>query len=339
MFSSRFMFQSAKIKLTVWYAIIIMIISAIFSLILYRVVTNDVKRRFDSIENRILVGTRLPRDHALHTFFEEGYSEAKKTVAVQLLYVNGFIVFLASAAGYMLARKTLDPLENAHEEQKRFVADASHELKTPLTALRTSIEVALRDKKMTLKEAKTVLKDNLEDIENLQTLSTDLLSLARFDKLQDKTVFETHDIKPIIQSAVKSLAPLIKKKNIALDKKLHSYDIFADKEQMTKVVTILLDNAIKYTLPKGKISIRTIKKGKNVKVIIKDTGVGIAKEDIPHIFDRFYRADQSRTKSKIDGYGLGLCLAKQIIDSHEGNIKIESVLKKGTTVKFTVPLS
>src|SRR3989344_434534 len=192
------MFHSARIKLTLWYLIIIMSVSGFFSVIVYRGFTKELGRgfRFQASraipERKMIVQNQngftriLPfliyPDEVAPDEFSEIIAIAKHRFALQLFIINGGILFLAGTAGYFLAGKTLRPIELALEEQKRFVADASHELKTPLTALQTSIEVALRDKNLNLIEAKQVLKDSLSDIQNLGNLSNYLLGLARFQQ-------------------------------------------------------------------------------------------------------------------------------------------------------------
>jgi signal transduction histidine kinase len=107
----------------------------------------------------------------------------------------------------------------------------------------------------------------------------------------------------------------------------------ANKESLLELINILVDNAIKYSRPKGKIVISTDKTGSSTSFSVHDNGIGIDPFDLPHIFDRFYRADSSRSKSKTDGYGLGLSIAKEIVDHHGGTINVESSLKAGTTFK------
>ena len=152
------MFQSARLKLTLWYLLIIMSISLFFSGIIYRSVSFEVQSRLSRIEERF--PEWQPGRPML--LLVEDLAFVKRRVLLMLFYLNGVILAVAGAAGYFLAGKTLNPIEAALEEQKRFVADASHELRTPLTALKTSIEVTLRQKKLTVQEAKAVLQGSLE---------------------------------------------------------------------------------------------------------------------------------------------------------------------------------
>ena len=334
------MFHSAHIKLTAWYLAIIMAISLSFSAVFFRGVTLEFQRRLNTIESRFNqerpLGWRMMGP--VHEFFIDDLREAKTRVLFILLYTNGVIFVMSGIAGYFLAGRTLAPIENAMEEQKRFIADASHELKTPLTALQTSTEVALRDKKLSLKDAKNALKGNLEDLESLKRLSSDLLSLTSFQQNGNRLSLNKIDVGKVVDSAYKKIEPLAKKKNITINLKIQSLKLKANFESIEKLLTILLDNAVKYTEKGGSISLSLRKTSKNAVIEVNDTGIGISKKDLPHIFDRFFRAEASRTKGPADGYGLGLSIAKQIVKLHNGSINVKSTPDKGSTFTVKLPL-
>src|SRR3989338_10905472 len=192
------MFETARLKLTAWYLLIIMAISVAFSIVIYRSVTSEFHRRLNAIELRLELdryGFRLPPGQ--EQYFLQDLVQAKHRVFLVLLYTNGVILVCSAVAGYFLAGKTLAPIERAMEEQKLFVADASHELKTPLTALQTSIEVALRDKKIDLKSALFTLKDSLNDVKSMTSLTNDLLSLTRYQQNNLKESFARVNLKDI----------------------------------------------------------------------------------------------------------------------------------------------
>ncbi len=332
------MFKSARFKLTFWYLVIITTISLTFSAVIYKGVTFEFGRRLNIIERRLIFEERIPRPPiGPQPFFIEDLEEARKRVLFILLYANGAILIFSGLAGYFLAGKTLTPIEKALEEQKRFVADASHEMRTPLTALKTSMEVALRDKKMSSSGAKKVIKSNLEDIDGLQTLSNNLLSLANLQSNGQNFVFEEVNIAEVIKSAYRKILPLAKKKGIEINLKVKNQKVKGNKESLEQMMLIFLDNSVKYTPSGGEVSINTKADKKHLSIEIKDTGVGIDPKDLPHIFDRFYRADASRTKEKVAGFGLGLSLAKRIIEIHKGTVKVSSVLGKGTTFTVLIP--
>lgn len=339
------MFRSIRIKLTIWYLFIIMLISMIFSLVIYTIITRELERGFRRVEMHFRTGEMgvfLPRQflqrEEINPQLIEDLKLAKKRVALNLLIVNGMILGISSVAGYFLAGKTLKPIEIAMEDQKRFVADASHELRTPLTSLKTSIEVALREKKITIKEAKTILTSSLEDIASLESLTNNLLSLTRYQQINGNIIFQTTDISEVIQNAYKKILPLAKKKNIAIKLKIADQKLVANKQSLEEMIVIFLDNAVKYTPKKGKVFLRLNLDKKELIIEVKDTGIGISQNDIPHIFDRFYRVDQSRSKENVPGFGLGLSLAKKIIEMHKGSMAVASELTKGTTFTIKLPI-
>jgi signal transduction histidine kinase len=332
-----------------------MLISISFSAVIYSETCGELERGLRRAELRTQaeeLGIPLPRRFSIqpedlpprlreiqpHFAFVEDLQAAKEKLVFNLLIINGVILGISALAGYFLAGRTLKPIEKMVEEQKRFVADASHELRTPLTALKTSMEVALRDKKMSLNEAKKVIKSNLEDIDSLQSLSNNLLSLANFQNNGQNLVFEEIDIAGVIKKAHQKILPLAKEKNIDIKINVKKQNILANKESLEQMILIFLDNAVKFTPQKGKVTITTKTKKKHLILEVKDTGIGIAKKDIPYVFVRFYQGDQSRSKSKAAGFGLGLSLAKRIIEIHKGLVNVSSVLNRGTTFTIKLPL-
>lgn len=332
------MFRSARLKLTAWYLVIIIVISGAFSLFIYGGVTADLNRRFMKIERRMqgmpAPPPKLQKGFSLRT----DLAAAQHRVLLILLFANGTIIAISALAGYFLAGRTLEPIKDAIDEQKRFVADASHELRTPLTTLKASTDIALRDKKLTIKAAREILQSNLEDIEDLESLTTNLLTLAQFrNPEQERSVGEI-GLEEVVAGAVKKIAPAAGEKEIDLKVDTEQVKITVSREDIEKVLLILLDNAIKYTPKNGSVAIRLAAEHKCVLIEVADTGMGIAKQDIAHIFDRFYRADASRSKSLISGFGLGLSIAKKIVDKYHGSIAVESSIDTGSTFTVKLPL-
>lgn len=339
------MFHSARIKLTAWYLLIIMLISVSFSVAMYKVLTFELDRVERTqrlrIERRIPDMARIIPPEQPFRIDPDLIDETKDRLQLILLIINLGILGASSVAGYFLAGKTLKPIEQALEEQKRFVADASHELRTPLTALKTSMEVALRDKKMTIREAEKVIKSNLEDVDSLESLSSNLLILANLQNNGQKLVFEDINIAEAVKNAYRKILPLANKKDVAVKLQVENQIVQANKESLEQMMLIFLDNAVKYTPSGGKVMLTAKSEGKSITLKIEDTGIGIAKEEIPHIFERFYRADQSRSREHlrgVGGFGLGLSLAKRIIEIHKGTVEVASILGKGTTFAIKLPL-
>jgi signal transduction histidine kinase len=331
------MFENARLKLTFWYLLIIMSVSISFSAVIYRSVSVEFERRFQNIESKLeLRGLGLYPPTAPLQYFVDDLREIKTRVFFILLYTNGVIFLVSGLLGYFLAGQTLEPIENALNEQKRFVADASHELKTPLTALKTSIEVSLRNKNMTLNEAKKTLTESLSDIENLSDLSNYLLSLARLQK-QEKINKEIFDIKEIVTILDRKFMPLANSKKLNLKISKADIKVRTNKDILEKLLSIFLDNSIKYT-DKGSVGMLFSKTRSGLVISISDTGYGISARDLPHIYERFYQGDASRTKKDNGGFGLGLSLAKQITDSLNGSVNVHSKPGQGTVFTVKLPI-
>jgi signal transduction histidine kinase len=258
--------------------------------------------------------------------------DIKNRIALQLLVVNLGIVMTGAVLSYFLAGRTLAPLEDAIEEQKRFVSDASHELRTPLTSLKTEIEVALRDKKMTLHEAKKLLNSNLEEVDKMQMLSNYLLALNKYESGNLTIPFTKINIKEILTQNIKKFSTQIAEKKIIVETDLHDIFIKANEISVSELFSIVIDNAIKYSHAKSIIKVKNYARGKHAVIEVQDYGIGIDAKDIPHIFDRFYRSDNSRCKTTCDGYGLGLAIAKSIVNLHSGTIDVVSSTKGSTFI-------
>ncbi|OGD62171.1 hypothetical protein A2160_01300 [Candidatus Beckwithbacteria bacterium RBG_13_42_9] len=329
------MFQKERLKLTFWYLLIIIIVSSLFSLFIYYGLTFELGR-YARIETRI---EGLPQPPPLVHFRldPEVFDEIRRRIALRLILTDLVIWTLSGAAAYFLAGRTLKPIGEMLEEQKRFVADASHELRTPLTAIKTEVEVALRDKKLSPTNTKRLLQSNLEEVDKMQSLSDHLLALSQYQSRDRKLKKEKIILKEIVTEAWNKVAGLALQKQVKLETKVDDLEIMANRLSLTELLTILLDNSVKYSHQQGRIIVKAFEKGKNIFITVKDFGMGIKAGDLPYIFNRFYRADLSRTKTKIDGYGLGLSIAKSIADLHNGTVAAESTPGKGAKFQITLP--
>lgn len=344
------MFNSARIKLTVWYLFIIMLISLFFSAAIYRVLTSELDRiarvQRLRIENQLPFTPGFfplpnPREDLRRSLIMDPdlINETKSHIITILAIINLAILGASTTAGYFLAGRTLKPIKEMVDEQNRFITDASHELRTPLTSLKSEIEVNLRSDKLTLPEARTLLVSNLEEVNNLQNLSDKLIKLAQFQTNENGLFIVSVQIFSVVSDAIKKVKPMAKNKNIAIVNKVKNCRLEGDKQALTELFVIFLDNAIKYS-PKGsRINLTGQKTDGHIAVNIADQGIGINPNEIPNLFNRFYRADKSRTKSDSSGYGLGLSIAKQIIDRHHGSITVKSVPGKGSTFTVSLPVA
>ena len=335
------MFKSARIKITAWYLLAILVISFVFSIAIYRTVTADLNARYVNIENYIRGNVRgmekVPK--VLQEILQNDLRAAKQRVIIMLLFANGAIIIISAFVGYFLAGRTLRPIEDMVEGQNRFIADASHELRTPLAALKTSTEVALREKKISGAEARNILEENLEDIGSLELLSERLLHLAQYQKGERVLAYERINLGKAINTSYKKILPLARKKNIDIDIDVQNNYLEADRGSIEEIILILLDNAVKYTPDGGKVSISSQIEGRNAIIKVIDSGPGISPRDIPRIFERFYRVDHSRSKIKVAGFGLGLPIVKRVAELHNGMVSVSSVVGQGSTFIVRLPVA
>ncbi len=341
-------FHYARFKLTAWYLLIIMSLSIIFSVLIFKAWTIEIDRferaqRF-FIERRLQEGSLPvpPPPNGRRVLLFNGdqmnpelIAETKQRILLILIVVNAGILMITGGLGYFLAGRTLKPIKEMIDEQNRFITDASHELKTPLTALRSEFEVAILDEnKLQLKEAKHLIKSGFEEIVNLQVLAENLLELTQQQKKLGSLEIEDVSLLEIMETALNRVVPLARKRQVAISNQVDDFVLKGEGQSLAELFVILLDNAIKYGDKNSKVTLTSRKTDHHIEVVVKDTGIGIDEKDLPHIFDRFYRADKSR--SKTPGYGLGLAIAKKIIETHKGSISVESKINKGT--KFIVKL-
>ncbi|MFH0764526.1 MAG: ATP-binding protein [Candidatus Omnitrophota bacterium] len=230
----------------------------------------------------------------------------------------------------------LERLEHAFASQKKLFENLSHELKTPLTILKGEFEVVLK-KTRSQAEYEAILKSALEEVDRMTRLAGNLLELAR---LESKEVFPEKkrlNLNLIVRGIVNNIRKVAESKNISVSCRAED-ELFVegDEDRLKTMFLNILDNAVKYTKPGGGISVTSERHGSFVNVKIDDTGIGVSKEEIDHIFDRFYRTENARANM---GFGLGLSIAKSIVEAHKGDIKVESRSSKGTAFTVSLPLS
>jgi two-component system sensor histidine kinase CiaH len=332
------MIHSAIFKLTLWYLGIILVLSSLFSVALYRESSSQIEENINHQRGAVVRLNLPPEYEPRRTEFlqalQDQLDEDRQRIMLRLLALNLVTLLLGGAAAYLLARRTLKPIQDSMEAQGRFTADASHELRTPLTAMRSEIEVALRQKQLPAGEAQELLASNLEEIAKLEALSAGLLRLARFDGGLDPAAVSAVPVVDLFNEATHRFHALIDERKINVQTSVHAETVAGDRDSLVELVAILLDNAIKYSPPESTIKLSSEPISHAVKISVADQGVGMKASDIPHIFDRFYRADRSRSA---EGYGLGLSIAKRIVDLHRGIMSVSSTPGKGSTFKVKLP--
>lgn len=320
----RNMFRSARVKLTLFYLAALLTFSVSVTGTIRVLAEREYSRANDvqlshvqDLFVRKFLGV-TPRQDTLHDIQQEQEALVRERLNQELIITNLIALILGGALSYWFAGRTLRPIEEAHEAQARFASDASHELRTPLTNLRLENEVFLRQKRFTEKEARELIKSNLEEVRRLEQLSAHLLDLTRFGKaaLEVKPVA----VKAIVTRAADQVAKAAKDKRIQIEHKFDAATITGDQDSLSQMIAIVLDNAIKYGPEKSKVTITGQTEDGDYVLSITDQGTGIAEDDLPFIFDRLYRGDRARS-SKTSGYGLGLALAREIAAANYATIE------------------
>jgi len=335
------MFQSATLKLTAWYLAILLTISITFSIVIYQLNFREISFRLENLQHSLMENSSYPmlyQDNSSRFSYGPNSplsvqaSQAAGQMIMSLFYINIVILVAGGLGSYFLARRTLRPIEEAHEAQSRFTSDASHELRTPLAAMKAELEVNLRDSHLSETESRELLESNLEEVNKLIGLTQMLLQLSRldFNKLEREPV----DIVQLVNEKMKLYKTDSKRFDITSRKKAV---VSANEPAISELIGILIDNSLKYSPKDSKINIRVFVKRLMVGFEIHNTGEAIPEDKLTKIFDRFYRLDSSRTNGSQNGYGLGLSIAKKIIDVHHGDLQVSSN-EDGTTFTFYLPI-
>jgi heavy metal sensor kinase len=234
--------------------------------------------------------------------------------------------------------RMLDRLDQAFRRQRQFTADASHELRTPLSMLASQVDIAL-ERDRTPQEYRELLASLREDAARMSRLVSELLTLARADAGQQLLSREEVDLAELVHNVVEAMQPLAVQGGVGLTAQmLPQVGVLGDQTRLMQLLINLVDNALRYTPPGGQVTVEVIAQAGWAELCVADTGVGIAAEHVPHLFERFYRADQSRARTD-GGSGLGLAIAQWIAHAHDGQIGVESEFGRGSRFTVRIPPS
>jgi len=332
------MFKTAQIKLTFFYSALFLLLFWLFSLGIYTWMDHSfgegyisqVKQKQQQSQNS------TDFDDSKAAIVTVAGDVALSQLRNILFVLNGGLFIVLPIASWFLAKRTLAPVAKIHEQQKQFVSDASHEMRTPLSIISGEIEVTL-NKKRTAGDYKKTLQSTKEETDRLSRLVENLLFLAREDQGKLKIHTDQVDIVDLVSGVLASFKSKIAEKQLKVDFNLpqENITVLGEDSLLYQLFANLIENAIRYTPKGGQIKISFIKKGDKITIQIKDTGIGIAESSLIKIFDRFYRVDDSRSVTK--GYGLGLAISKAIVDRYSGRLLVSSTENKGST--FTVEFS
>jgi signal transduction histidine kinase len=315
-------FVVAVFRLTAWYTLVMTCVLTLFSVAVYWLFRRALGPEPIG-EDRLSVAGHLHYDAIEHLFSI-------------ILYTDVGCFFITVVLSYFLAKRTLAPLALSYAQQKQFVADTAHELRTPLAVMKAGHEMLLQ-KDRSVADYRSGVESSLEEINRLVALTNQLLFLSRSS--------ETTVSQSVCELSEVSIANIALLQNYATSKQVTlTADIAPDivvrgqAEAYGQVIMNLVKNAIDYNRPDGTVEFRMYSSGTGCILTVTDTGIGIPADKIPRIFDRFYKVDTARTASGESGSGLGLSIVKEILTKKNGTISVVSEVGKGTTVTVTIPM-
>ena len=317
-------FLWARIKLTLLYVTFIAVILFVFSVGLYVNIDKNVQ---DNVSDKIKEKV-IRQEFILHVESQ-----------LQNIFIIGDLILLAIVGGlvFFAAGENLRPIQRAMEKQKRFTADASHDLRTPLAIMKTDCEINLKKNESSVGEWRELAKSNLEEVNRMSMMVDQLLFLSRNNEMV-KQQRELISLGKLVEKIVVSFKNLAESKKI----ELHSLEmadgqIKGNQLDLERAIANILKNAINYTSENGKIEVAVKKNKRKMEILVKDNGIGIAEEDLAHITEAFYKADKVRGQEN-GGSGLGLSIVEEIVKSHHGKLNIDSKLGIGTEVAIIFPI-
>jgi len=267
---------------------------------------------------------------------------ALSQLRIILLAVLAVSIVPAILGGYLLSGRALRPIKTAMDSQRTFIADASHELRTPVTVVRTNAELLKRhlgpETTQTGGSDEVALDDILSESERLGRMVDQMLKLAEADAGARTLLTSEVSLKEVVETVARSMRSLAEVRRVSLETQLvEDVSISGDPSRMRELVSVLLDNAVKYADAGDLVEITVRKEHKRAIIRVSDNGPGIPAHALPHVFDRFYRVDKARSRES-GGTGLGLAIARHIVDAHGGTISVESTLGEGTVVTVELPV-
>ncbi len=263
---------------------------------------------------------------------------SKGNLLEALLMSSILLIIFSSLIGYLMAKRTMRPIEKNFNEQVRFVQDASHEMRTPLAILQGKLELVSKSQTDAVETHLSSLSQMMTEIKNLEKLTNDLLQLSKLDLISavNPTEAQVNDFLSDFSSYYDDLAEF-QEKQFTVEKLPIDQRVNWDLPKVKRMVSILLENAFKYTSAHNQISLTAATKGRYVILTVTDNGIGISKEDQPFIFERFYRSPQVRA-GDVDGSGIGLSLLKAISEQIGVTIELNSELGAGTSFTLSIPM-
>lgn len=315
------MFRRTHLLLTLQYSALLLLLFALFSggILIY------MDRAFggDYVAETVNNNTRAP-EHTVKEAADAGLDRLRNILIIS----DVAVLVVVPAASYWLARRALKPVRQSYEMQQMFVDDASHELRTPLSIIQGELELAL-SKTRSKPEYQLAIATSAEEVSGLAQLVDSLLLIARNDPKQLEETFESVDLQKMLKMLTDTARKHNPTKNISLNSAPQVPPVKASRVLTERIFANIIDNALKFTNKKGRITIHLSSGKSYIAVTVKDNGIGMTPNQLDQVFNRFWRAEEARS---IKGHGLGLPLVKQMVQLQGGKISIDSQPGNGTTV-------
>lgn len=314
-------FRRATLKLTITYTVVQLVLFAIFSIGIYSFVTGTF----------VFEGIQAAGDNA---FDPTGQGETLLRNGLIIFYLG--LVVIVPVSSWLMARAALKPVRESFELQQQFVDGASHEMRTPLSVIQGELELALT-RSRSAAEYRDAITVALSATLGLSRLTDDLLKLSRSSKEAPSSDFTVLDVGAIIDEAIFGLKKQANDSRISVTFDPNtSLRVRGARELLTRAISNLVENAIKFSQPGGTVTISAIRTEAQIVIQVRDSGVGMSRDEQAHAFERFWRADSARSTP---GHGLGLALVEQIVRAHGGAVELQSAAETGTVVTLTLPVS
>ena len=278
-------------------------------------------------------------------FADMGSASGWRSLAATLAVVEVAALAVFFVISLFFSRWALRPVARAWTQQRRFVADASHDLKTPLTVILANTSIALEHPERSVASQSQWLESTQHEAEAMQSLVGDLLALAKMDEEEAaaqsgaaRPAFEEVDLSDVIEGEVLQFESVAFERGVKLESQVElGIELRGNEQRLRRLAGTLIDNACKYVDDGGAVDVSLSRSGKQARLAVRNTGAPISPEDLPHVFDRFYRADKARTGGA-GGHGLGLAIARAIAEEHGGTLTASSTQAEGTVFTATLPL-
>jgi len=325
-------FARARMRLALLFVTLVIVLVVVSSVFMYLTVRSDIQ----GAARGSFKGGETEQEYV---------SRRLGSLRWQLVAVDAVIVVLLGVGGLLYARSTLRPIRESVAAQKRFVADASHDLRTPLAIMKADFEVALRDPGLA-EEARPVLASGLEEVDRMSGMVGDLLTLSRIDAHTEQVARRPLDLAALARQTVQALGGLAAASEVRLAYEAGGEDreagvgggeviVAGDEGHLRRALANVVRNAVEHSPPGSSVAVAARSSGQTAELIVTDHGEGIPPEVLAHVFDRFYRGDPARSQAR-GGSGLGLAIARWALREMGGDLSIESAPGSGTRVTLTV---